>query len=125
MDLTNAIGKDTEVPGGQEIYVAPNGALGFTQAHSASYPPGSALQTFNATIGTINGVLGQFTFEGLGATGFLACPVNANGTGPYQVFADVKGLSDKDVPGGCKDECLGFDALTAPYNGTAAAWQYV
>jgi hypothetical protein len=27
-----------EVPGGQQVYVAPNGALGFTQAHSASTP---------------------------------------------------------------------------------------
>ncbi|KAL8708508.1 MAG: hypothetical protein Q9225_007590, partial [Loekoesia sp. 1 TL-2023] len=89
---------DTAVPGGQEIYVAPNGALSYTQAHSASSPPGSAFQTFNATTGGDNGSLGEFTFTGLGATGFLACPVTADG--PYQVFADVEGLSDRDVPGG-------------------------
>lgn len=103
--------------------MAPHGALSYTQAHSASSPPGSAFQTFNSTTGGDDGSLGEFTFTGLGATGFLACPVTANG--PYQVFADVEGLSDKDVPGGSKDECLGFRALTTPYNGGAAAWQYI
>ncbi|KAL8713616.1 MAG: hypothetical protein Q9220_002478 [cf. Caloplaca sp. 1 TL-2023] len=116
---------DTEVPGGQEVYVAPSGALGYTQAHSGSYPTGSALQTFNATVNTINGNIGQFTFQGLGAAGFLACPATANGTGPYQIFADVASLSDEDVPGGCKDACLGFDALTAEYTEGPAAWQYI
>ncbi|KAL9595215.1 MAG: hypothetical protein Q9219_006581 [cf. Caloplaca sp. 3 TL-2023] len=114
---------DSQVPGGQLIYVAPSGALGFTQAHSAAFPTGSALQIFNATSAQSNGSLGVFTFEGLGATGFLACPVAADG--PYQVFADVDGLSDQDVPGGCKDECLGFGALTAPYGDGPAAWQYI
>ncbi|KAI4166452.1 MAG: hypothetical protein LQ343_008040 [Gyalolechia ehrenbergii] len=111
----------TVVPGGQQIYVAPNGALKYTIAHSSSYPTGSALMTFNATLGGSDGSLGHFTFEGLGATGFVACPVTADG--PYQVFADVEGLSDKDVPGGRKDECLGFSALTAPYSGDPV-WQY-
>ncbi|KAL8959439.1 MAG: hypothetical protein Q9193_003699 [Seirophora villosa] len=115
------------VPGGQQVYVAPNGALRFTIAHSAYVPAGSAIDGFNATVGEINGSLGHFTFNGLGADGFLACPVNADGKGPYQVFANVKGLSDKDVPGGCKDKCLGFGALTAPYKAddqSAFVWQY-
>lgn len=111
--------------------MAPTGALSFTTAHSAYKPPGSAVETFMATAGTpynattgVGGTLGHFTFEGLGATGFLACPVNRNGTGPYQVFADVEGLSDKDVPGGCVDKCLGFSALTAPYTPEKPVWQY-
>ncbi|KAL8832466.1 MAG: hypothetical protein Q9170_004877 [Blastenia crenularia] len=115
-------GLDTVVPGGQEIYVAPTGALSFTIAHSGSYPPGSALQTFNATEGGSDGSLGVFTFTGLGATGFIACP--ATPEGPYQVFADIEGLKDEDVPGGHKDACLGFGALVAPYSGSPA-WEYI
>ncbi|KAL8685469.1 MAG: hypothetical protein Q9218_007740 [Villophora microphyllina] len=114
---------DIEVPGGQRIYVSSTGALGFTQAHSGLIPDGAALQTFNATMGPENGPLGHFTFEGLGATGFIACPVS-KGKGPYQVFADVKGLKDGDVPSKCKEDCLGFDALTAPFGQEASAWQY-
>ncbi|KAL8660183.1 MAG: hypothetical protein Q9202_006779 [Teloschistes flavicans] len=117
-------GLDTVVPGGQQIYVAPTGALGFTQAHTSSKPSGSALETFNATLGPDGGPLGHFTFQGLGANGFIACPAS-KGKGPYQVFANVRNLQDKDVPSKCKRDCLGFDALTAPYKGEAAAWQYI
>ncbi|KAL8904687.1 MAG: hypothetical protein Q9207_003106 [Kuettlingeria erythrocarpa] len=121
----------TMVPGGQSIYVAPTGALGFTTAHSAYIPPGSAVETFrafpgepyNATTGS-SGAFGLFTFQGLGATGFLACPVNRNVIGPYQVFADVDGLSDEDVPGGCVDKCLGFTALPASNIYEKPVWQY-
>ncbi|KAL8923202.1 MAG: hypothetical protein Q9208_004765 [Pyrenodesmia sp. 3 TL-2023] len=127
-------GLNTLVPGGQRIYVSPTGALSFTTAHSAFIPPGSTIETFKATPGIpynatttgSGGAIGRFTFVGWGATtGFLACPVNRDGTGPYQVFADVDGLSDEDVPGGCVDECLGFDALTAAYTAENAVWQYV
>ncbi|KAL8811323.1 MAG: hypothetical protein Q9200_001880 [Gallowayella weberi] len=117
---------DVVVPGGQQIYVAPNGKLSYTIAHSAYIPPNSAVQTFNATSGTVNENLGQLTFQGLGGSGFLACPSkksNGKWGGPYQVFVDVKALSDKDVPSGCKKDCLGFNALTAPYTG-APVWQY-
>ncbi|KAI4113551.1 MAG: hypothetical protein LQ345_005495 [Seirophora villosa] len=125
--LADAWDQNVVVPGGQQVYVAPNGALRFTTAHSAYVPAGSAIDGFNATVGEINGSLGRFTFNGLGADGFLACPVNADGTEPYQVFANVKGLSDHDVPGECKDKCLGFSALTGPYKAddpSAFVWQY-
>ncbi|KAL8681886.1 MAG: hypothetical protein Q9186_002043 [Xanthomendoza sp. 1 TL-2023] len=117
---------DNVVPGGQQIYVAPNGKLSYTIAHSSYIPPGSALQTFNATSGTINENIGRLTFEGLGGSGFVACPSRKSKgkwVGPYQVFVGVKALSDKDVPSGCKKDCLGFSALTAPYTGEPA-WQY-
>lgn len=101
--------------------MAPNGALSYTQAHSAYIPPGSALQTFNATLTQSGGPIGFFTFEGLGATGWLACPVTKKG--PYQVFADVDALTDHDVPGRRKDKCLGFSMIAAPFDGRSA-WQY-
>jgi len=103
---------DVEVPGGQLVYVQPNGALGFTQAHSASIPTGSVTMTFTLVQGTS---FGTFGFSGLGANGFVACPTN--GTFPYQIYANVAG--------GNFNDCLGFDALTSNYTQGAAAWQYV
>ncbi|MCJ1228657.1 hypothetical protein MMC12_005318 [Toensbergia leucococca] len=120
-DLTTQSQQYTEVPGGQLIYVAATGALGFTEAHYGTTPPGAALTGFIESSGL---GYGSFRFTGLGATGFLACP-NANGTAPYQVFANVRGLTDADVPGGSVRHCIGFDALTTKYNGTRpAAWEY-
>jgi len=96
--------------------VAPDGHLGFTQAHSAFYPPGSVLSPFTYTkaSGAAFGTLGTKAF---GATGFMACPNN----GVYQIFADFKGAI---VPGGNVSACLGFDALTSDFTGGVAAWQY-
>ncbi len=98
------------------------GRLGFTQAHSGYVPAGAALGPFTVTPGPS---FGTFSFSGLGATGFLACPTK-NGTAPWQIFANVKGLNDTDVPGGCVKDCLGFAALAPNYSaGRPAAWQYV
>ncbi len=76
--------------------------------------------------------LGVFSFTGLGSPGgFLACPAR-NGTTPWQVFADVAGIRDRDVPGGNASACLGFVALAASggelgtgNTGGPAAWEYV
>ncbi|KAJ5493446.1 secreted protein [Penicillium diatomitis] len=103
---------DVEVPGGQQIYVDPTGAVSFTQAHSASMPAGS--------------VQGGFTFETQAdvtywlfkGDGLLACPTSDN---RYQVFAPVDNLK---VPSGNKDDCLGFSARGIPYTDAAPAWQY-
>jgi len=114
--------QDAEVPGGQRVYVAPNGRLGFTQAHSSIVPTGAALSPFALKPGAS---FGTFSFAGLGATELLACPTK-NGTAPWQIFANVMGLNDTDVPGGCVRECLGFDALAPTYTASGpAAWEYV
>ena len=60
-------------------------------------------------------------------TGFIAYPDLDTGAAPWQVFADVAGIKDSDVPGGSEGACLGFDALAAAdtaNGGAAAAWQY-
>lgn len=108
--------KSDEVPGGQMVYVAPDGSLSYTVAHSASIPPGSATTTFTHTPSNPStGQLGTFGFTGLGATGFVACPLA--GGSAYQVFADVSG---KDW-----SQCIGFDALTSDYTAApVAAWEY-
>lgn len=66
----------------------------------------------------------MFGFTGLGATGFVACPLT-NGSAPWQIFAAVPGLDDKGVPGGNVSACLGFDALAETYSEGPAAWEYV
>ena len=101
------------------------GVLGFTQAHSASIPPGSAQDGFALSSTPVNGQFASLGFSKLGATGFLACPAGPNGTAPYQVFANVSALKDADVPGGDLSACIGFDALAVVYTGSgSAAWQY-
>ncbi|KAF2147290.1 uncharacterized protein K452DRAFT_217519 [Aplosporella prunicola CBS 121167] len=102
---------DVEVPGGQQVYIAPTGELKVTQAHSASMPEGSIQDGFHKSESNSLGFL-HWT------NGFLACPA-ANSTDgyPYQIYASVDGLKRTD--------CLGFDFLTSNYTGTgAAAWQY-
>ncbi|KAJ5584720.1 uncharacterized protein N7459_004520 [Penicillium hispanicum] len=106
---------DVEVPGGQQVYVDPSGALSFTQAHSALIPPGSA-------VGGLAYELGQpwnhYTFHGWGTDGFMACPTSDH---RWQVFAAI---SNATVPSGNVSDCLGFSAIALTYQGSAPAWQY-
>jgi len=122
-DVTAFLGlgaMDTEVPGGQLVYLGVDGHLGFTQAHSASYPPGAALSPliYAKSKGATSGTLGTNTTL-FGVTGFMACPTNST-AGPYQVFASTLGAI---VPNGNISSCVGFDAYTSDYSGIAA-WEY-
>ncbi|OJJ67902.1 hypothetical protein ASPBRDRAFT_47403 [Aspergillus brasiliensis CBS 101740] len=108
----------------QEIYVDPTGALKFVEAHTTYMPTGASTSTFCYTPGT---TFGHWTYTGLGATGFMACPVDedeeVNG-GAYQVFA---AMANATVPSGDVSDCLGFDAVAVEWvstGGSAAAWQY-
>lgn len=104
------------VPGGQQVYVNPEGALSFTQAHSAYIPPGSAVGPFKYEPGEN---FGHYTFNGWGASGFMACPAEDD---KWQVFA---ALQNATVPSGDVADCLGFSAMAVTGNQTAAAWQYI
>jgi len=110
---------DTEVPGGQQIYVAPSGALSFTQAHSISIPTGSAIGPFSVSPGAS---FATYSTTAFGATGFMACPNQATNPSQWQVFA---ALQNATVPTGKVSDCLGFDALATNYTGPVAAWQYI
>ncbi|MCJ1390989.1 hypothetical protein MMC18_003850 [Xylographa bjoerkii] len=103
-----------EVPGGQQIYVQTNGALGFTAPHSASIPTGAYITGFALIPGT-DGGLGDFGFSNAAGQGFLACPTTPT-SALYQVFVDVKGFK------GNLTACIGFDALTS--NSQIGAWEY-
>ncbi len=106
------------------VYVLPTGALSFTEPHAEGSAEGNngTITGFGYTNST-DGELGEFSFTGLGANGFVACPV-ANGSAPYQIFAGFPGLCDENVPGGNVSACLGFDALGETYENGTAAWEY-
>jgi len=105
------LGMGTVVPGGQEVYVAPDGALSYTQAHSAAVPAGSYRAMFSREAPSGGNSFGYLNFE----TGFVACPAKAPETG-YQVFGQVEGAT-------FGPECLGFNALTSEVQ-QPGAWQY-
>ncbi|KAI0487314.1 hypothetical protein F4859DRAFT_501812 [Xylaria cf. heliscus] len=44
---TTTMSLDVSVPGGQQVYVAPDGSLSYTQAHSAAMPPNSTVVGFS------------------------------------------------------------------------------
>jgi len=98
------------VPGGQQVYVAPDGALSYTVAHSAYIPEGSDIDGFSRTAPTNGNAFGYLNFE----TGFVACPA-AEGEG-YQVYGQI-------TTGTFGDDCLGFSALTVATE-KPGAWQY-
>ncbi|KAL2868756.1 putative IgE binding protein [Aspergillus lucknowensis] len=106
------------VPGGQQIYVSPEGALKFTQAHSAYIPPGSSYGPFAYVPGAPNQPFGHYNYTGWGASGFMACPTEDEN---WQVFAALKNAT---VPSGNVADCLGFSAIAVPSNETGNTWQY-
>lgn len=105
------LGLGVVVPGGQQVYVAPGGALSYTGAHSGSMPSGSIVDKFSREAPTGESQFGHLSFE----TGFVACPAG-EGQG-YQVFGQV---TDGSAFGA---DCLGFSALTIATD-KAGAWQY-
>ena len=111
---------DVSVPGGQQIYVAANGALSFTQAGVDVIPAGGVAYGFMTTYST-------FGFP----RGLLACPVAAgetvtipSGFALSQVFVNVPGLSDADVPGGNVKSCVDFHTFTFGVT-SFGAYEYV
>ncbi|PTU23511.1 hypothetical protein P175DRAFT_0500074 [Aspergillus ochraceoroseus IBT 24754] len=107
------------VPGGQQIYVSPEGALKFTQAHSAYIPTGSSLGPFEYEAGAPGSAFGHYLYTGWGASGFMACPTSDE---KWQVFA---ALQNATVPSGSVDDCLGFSALAVPTDDAGNTWQYI
>ncbi|KAI9725916.1 MAG: hypothetical protein M1828_002243 [Chrysothrix sp. TS-e1954] len=115
---------DTEVPGGQQTYLAPDGSMGFTQAHSTSKPVGSDQGRFRAFDQG-----GYFTYAP-SPQGWLACPVSGNAGSTatsvqYELLAAVVGGK---VPAlaAANQGCVPLKLRTVDVaQGTIGAWQYV
>ncbi|KAL8823795.1 MAG: hypothetical protein Q9170_008316 [Blastenia crenularia] len=128
LEVTNTGGAhmDVGIPGGQAVYIGPQGQLRFSQAR---VPVGrdATMIEFALSVNPIPAPPGvsAFVFSGVGkASGYLACPVTPKG--PWQVFADLASIQDSWVPGGDVSNCIGFDALAADYTSPApAAYEYM
>jgi hypothetical protein len=91
------------VPGGQQVYVAADGSLSYTGAHSAYIPEGSVIDGFSREEPEGGADFGHLNFEG----GFVACSAG-EGQG-YQVYGAT---DDAELA----DDCLGFSALTGKFS---------
>ena len=106
--------QDANIPGGQTIYVAKDGALSYTPAHEGNVIPLTYPSGFSySNDSQLSNGLGYFTFSGTPSKGWLACPT-AKG-GPWQVFAYIRGTNNQG--------CMEFEATGEPYEG-GAVWQY-
>lgn len=104
--------QDVEVPGGQQYYLDPKtGYPGFTQAHSASYPPGAI---FGAT--AYEG--GEWLYPG--TKGWLGCVCTSAFQCPSGVQL-VAWYEDREYP----STCYPVVAVTMDYPaGEIPTWQY-
>ncbi|KAI0133823.1 hypothetical protein BJ170DRAFT_690178 [Xylariales sp. AK1849] len=116
-----------EVPGGQQVYVNPSGAVMYTQAHSAYMPQGSFVGGwFNKTVvsacAPILEVLDFLATDGSNAAGVMLCPGTQDfleGTGAsYQLYAMTPSFNATN--------CV--QAIGLIQHGNAAdfgCWQYI
>ncbi len=113
--------QDVVVPGGQQVYAAPDGSIRYTTPHSANIPLGSKQcpLTYSKQDGDEFGILSTNVW---GARGLMTCPTPDES---WQVFA---AMPNATVPSGNIEDCVGFLAVTSVYNGVnggAAAFEYI
>lgn len=105
----------TSVPGGQQIYIAADGAVGYTIPHSGALPTGAQTTGFTYTPQTESGTVGKLTFQN---SSWYACPTGetdpAAGT-VYKIYAAAVS--------GQRDDCIGAALGTTTFAG-ATAWEY-
>ncbi|KAF4631471.1 hypothetical protein G7Y89_g6668 [Cudoniella acicularis] len=104
---------DVAVPGGQQVFVAPNGALSYTPPHSTFAPTGSIFDGFDRFISNAGGGPTPLYFE---SNNFGACPVTGE-SGVYQVFA--RAVASSETLG----NCTVFEMRTYTADGVVA-WEY-
>ncbi|KAI1111880.1 hypothetical protein F5Y14DRAFT_442982 [Nemania sp. NC0429] len=111
-DGSTTMSLEVTVPGGQQVYIAPDGSLSYTQAHSAYIPTGSTVNGFSRFTSTA--FAAPTLLYSAGRSWYL-CPVTE---GPpreraYQVFATSETIE------GCLDMVI--RTADAP---AGQVWQY-
>ncbi|KAF2671555.1 hypothetical protein BT63DRAFT_369266 [Microthyrium microscopicum] len=107
---------NTEVPGGQQVYVAPNGLLKYTVPHSGNIPEGSLTTGLivNATTAQLNR---YYTFW------MCNLPEDSNVWQVWLQYEDEKG-SIRIGGQGDKNACTRFVLISEPVQGIGA-WEYL
>ncbi|RFU81074.1 hypothetical protein TARUN_1167 [Trichoderma arundinaceum] len=110
------------VPGGQFIYVAPDGSIGYSSAHSALRPPGAQIGGFYSHQVSFDekGPAQVLSWrQNDGKAGLWACPVSPGAPVAYQ--AVLKAASTRFNGLGC----LAVDGILIQPAGSAfGAWEY-
>lgn len=101
------------MPGGQITYIAPDGHLGYTQAHMNEYPAGSILLPLILGMDSLLEPARFLTTGAFGANGFMGCPLDGS-PGEYQVFAAINNAT---APTRNITDCPIFTALAFNYEG--------
>ncbi|CAL3963282.1 hypothetical protein PZA11_000950 [Diplocarpon coronariae] len=104
---------DGIVAGGQQVYVAGDGSLSFTGAHSGALLDSSSATPFEYSPQKANGDAGYVTFDG---KSFTACPADLGSDGTsYLIYALARTEPTST--------CIAFRFQTALYDG-AVPYQY-
>ncbi|KAI9046774.1 hypothetical protein LZ554_009511 [Drepanopeziza brunnea f. sp. 'monogermtubi'] len=107
----NTLFLDSVSAGGQQVYVAADGALAFLNAHSGAFPTGSLTAPFKFTPATTPGNVGSLTFK---EKSFSACKDSAAvNEEVWKIWADAVGT-------GAGVECISFNAVTSQWDGPLA-----
>lgn len=104
------LGLATTLPGGQQIYVAADGALSYTVPHSAAIPADALVRNFTYTPGPSENEVGNLKFQD---AGFSACPTSEMPI--FQIFAT-------NIAGYTRTDCTGINFGTT--GSQPSAYQY-
>lgn len=109
-NTSGSLSLSVQVPGGQQVFIGPDGALGYTGPHSASVPEGSDRVGFTYTPQKTEGSVGTLNHE----AGFVACP--EGGEGAYRIYSGKNTVKDQSA-------CVGVGLATSEWKGKSA-WEY-
>ena len=108
------------MPGGQQVYIAPELALSFTVAHSGFIPTNSTVEKFSLQV---HGVFG-WDAPKIGTPKWSACPVgNTADKKPVATF-QIFGQKDGKLSKYQKRHCVNDVVITASPKEQYGAWQY-
>lgn len=97
--------------GGQVVYAAPDGHLGYTKAHSNDYPAGSVPNPF--ILGRPSGTNATWLTTGVfGGQAFLGCPADES-PGVYQIYANFPNV----IVSGNFSNCISFQGKAYNHHG--------
>jgi hypothetical protein len=94
--------KQASVPGGQTVFVTPDGVIQYTNAHSAFLPAGAVQHAFTPeTLTNCQPSVSVFSWKAFGLKGFLACPLPPELDGVQGEFVVLVDTYGDEVPIGC------------------------